>query len=52
MAVSAIGDLRDEHGWTRDGSRGLIPSEGISPGKGLTMMKLTDSWKVTKRRFF
>ena len=35
MAVSAIGDLRDEHGWTREGSRGLIMSDMISKGKGL-----------------
>ena len=36
MAVSAIGDLRDEHGWTREGSRGLIVFKTISKGKGLT----------------
>ena len=39
MAVSAIGDLRDEHGWTREGWRGLIPSDGISKGKGLGILK-------------
>ena len=37
MAVSAIGDLRDEHGWTREGSRGLIVFKTISKGKGLKL---------------